>query len=152
MASSTWSRIYHTKNELSQRQTIPGSYLTALEERLVIACKPLGRLQRGTVRRTMKESRSFDVSRFCQQHRKEDRIRLNVNTKNILESIATRHNIRLEPNYKILENFLFPQQKPVTRADSNEHWAYSAASLKAARNFFGDRVFNAIDSSHHPSD
>ncbi|OJD26989.1 hypothetical protein ACJ73_01623 [Blastomyces percursus] len=91
--------------------------------------------------------RSFNVSRFCQQHKKEDRIRLNVKAKNILESIATRHNIRLEPNYKILENFLFPQPKPVTRADSNEYWAYSAASLKAAHNFFGDRIFNAIESS-----
>ena len=94
-----------------------------------------------------KACHSFDVSQFCQNHKKEARICLNLEAKNILEDIATRHDLYREPNYKKLEDFLFPQPKPITRADSNEHWAYSAASLNATCNFFGDRIFNAIENS-----
>ncbi|KAI9038099.1 protein hrmA [Aspergillus affinis] len=183
MASTIWSRIYSTKQEFNKRQTIPGRYLTTLEERLAIVCKPLDRLQRGKERRTMQESRfmstlrrakktyvdilhedpdifipfilnvseyacrSFDVTEFCQQHKRGSRISLNMDAKEILASIATRNNISMEPNYRKLENYLFPQPRPVTLADSHGHWGYLAASWEATYKLLGDQICHAIELS-----
>lgn len=145
MASSKSSHIYEILGQLNRRQTIPSFHREALEERLVISCKPLGRQQRRKVRRTQQEIRShykqrkaqkvylevldedphvflpfilaispkacesFDISGFCQCHKKCKRIYLSNDAKTIFEDIAKRQKLDQSPHYKRLIEVLFPQ-------------------------------------------
>lgn len=41
----------------------------------------------------------------------------------------------------------FRAPKPITTAESDEHWAYFAADLKAVRNIFGSPICDAVESA-----
>ncbi|KAJ3555421.1 hypothetical protein NPX13_g10360 [Xylaria arbuscula] len=57
MTSTQLSRISGIFQELFQQQILPSSYLPILEERLVIACKPIAPRHRGKERRPVQDSR-----------------------------------------------------------------------------------------------
>jgi hypothetical protein len=94
-----------------------------------------------------KTCRTFNISRFIQQHQKESRIKLNTEAKDTLDDIAARNDILQARGYKKLVAFFFPQSKPLTAADGNQHWAYSAASLQTTRKLLSDQIFKEIQNS-----
>ena len=60
-----YRHIYTIQDKLNEHGTIPTIYQTTLEDRLVIACRPLGRLQRRTVARPQKEIKLLSKQRHA---------------------------------------------------------------------------------------
>jgi hypothetical protein len=92
---------------------------------------------------------SFDVSKFCELHTERNEIRFGEETKTFLEQTAGRKGIDESLLFKKLMRFLFPLQtpRPITGAETQDHHAYCLAELTSIRNFFGDRIYEAVTTS-----
>ena len=112
---------------------------------------------------------AFNLIKFCQQHQKQDGIRL-VN-REFLDGIAYTQGIRDTAGYKRLTERLFPTPAPVlppatayqipplpatatdptlppvTMAESDGHWAACASTLQKIRDSFGDQICDAVKMS-----
>ena len=92
---------------------------------------------------------SFDVLKFCETHTERHEIRFDEETKTFLEQTARRKDIDESLPFKKLMRILFPPPtpRPITGAETQDHYAYYLAELTSIRNFFGDRIYEAVKSS-----
>ncbi|EKV08135.1 hypothetical protein PDIG_60520 [Penicillium digitatum PHI26] len=92
---------------------------------------------------------SFDVSKFCETHIERQEIGFDEKTKSFLEETARRKGIDESLPFKKLMRFLFPLRtpRPITGAETQDHYAYYLAELTSIRNFFGDRIYEAVKTS-----
>ncbi|KAJ5206912.1 hypothetical protein N7472_003360 [Penicillium cf. griseofulvum] len=92
---------------------------------------------------------SFDVLKFCETHTERYEIRFDEETKTFLEQTARQNDIEESLPFKKLMRFLFPLRtpRPITGAETQDHYAYYLAELTSIRNFFGDRIYEAVKSS-----
>ncbi|KAI1086239.1 hypothetical protein F5B19DRAFT_175528 [Rostrohypoxylon terebratum] len=94
---------------------------------------------------------TIDTSSFLQNCNTTSICLLDI-TKDTLERIAQKNDITESPYFKNIIGRIFPSSqlstlKPVTTAESERHWVYSAADLNAIRIYFGDMIRGAIETA-----
>ena len=93
-----------------------------------------------------KACESFDLSSFLQRRKKHSGIHLKLGARLVLEDIAQRSEIiSRSACYTRLIKWLFQTPKPITTAESDEHWSFNAADLNAILTIFGTYILNAVE-------